>query len=243
LATDPPHEIRLAVMQALDACDPAGKAGWMALCEKVLPAIYPENHQQYESKIKERNTLTLMLDGLDAAGVAAFLKRWPDADPVQRWFLLEMAGTLAWKDAQMLKSVVAAAQENPAHWTKRKMQSAMPAYFAAVDAAADPAIADNLLKIYANDESLSMNETFRKNLPQEKYLTWLEGIALGLKDFNARQNVLKAWKTVGPTAKPSLQKISAALAAGGPNLLGGDARKQAEFLAEIENIIAGLEQE
>jgi hypothetical protein len=88
-----------------------------------------------------------------------------------------------------------------------------------------------------------MNETFRKNLPQEKYLTWLEGIALGLKDFNARQNVLKAWRAVGSPAKASLQKISAALAAGGPNLLGGDARKQAEFRAEIENIIAGLEQE
>ena len=243
LATDPHHEIRLAAMQTLDACDPAGKAGWTALGTMVLPSLYPEKHQLYEAKAKERNSLTFMLDDLDAAGVTALLKRWPDSDPVQRWFLLEMASTLAWKDAQMLKSVVALAQEKPDHWTKRNLHYAMPAYFAAVDAAADPAIADILLKVYANDESLSMNDAFRKNLPQEKYLAWLEGIAVGLKDFNARQNVLKAWRAVGSPAKASLQKISAALAAGGPNLLGGDARKQAEFRAEIENIIAGLEQE
>lgn len=246
LATDPHHEIRLAAMQALDTCDPAGKAGWMALGTTILSSLYPENHQLYEAKAKERKSLTLMLDDIDTAGVATLLKRWPDADPIQRWFLLEMAGILAWKDDQMLKSVVALAQEpleRGAHWTKRKMQSAMPAYFAAVDAAADPAIAETLLKVYANDESLSLNDAFSKGLPQERYLAWLEGIALGLKDFNARQNVVKAWKAVGSSAKPSLQKVSAALAAGGPNLLGGDAKKQAEFRAEIENLIAGFAKE
>jgi hypothetical protein len=213
LAEDPHHEIRAAAMRTLDACDPAGKAGWTVLTTTVLPVLYPENHQQYEAKTKERNSLMWMLDDLDAAGVAALLKHWPQADPVQRWFLLEMAGTLAWKDPEMLKSVVALAQEpleRGAHWAKRKMQYALPGYFTAVNAAADPAIADILLKVYANDESLSMNDAFRKHLPQEKYLAWLEGIALDLKDVNARQNVLTAWRAVGPAAKPSMQKVAAA---------------------------------
>jgi hypothetical protein len=226
-------------MQTLDACDPAGKAGWTALCQKVLPVLFPDNIRDYEQRVAERNRLFWMLDDLDPAGVKALLKRWSEADDRQRWFLLETASVLAWKDSAMLQSVLAMVQgEKP---PPRALLGVLWQYFTAMDAAAEPAAAEILFKYYANDIFLSMNDTFLKHLPRAKYLAWLEGIAMGLQDFNARQNVLKAWKTVGPAAKPSLQKISAALAAGGPNLLGGDANRQAEFRKEIENIIGQME--
>jgi hypothetical protein len=144
----------------------------------------------------------------------------------------------------MLKAVVALAQEpleRGAHWTKRKLQYALPAYFTAVDAAADPAIADILLKVYANDEFLSMDAAFRPHLPQEKYLAWLEGIAMGLKDFNARRYVLEAWSKAGPSARSSLQRVAGAMTGADPARLGGDTKRQAEFRKEIEVLLGRME--
>lgn len=244
LLEDPHDEIRLAAMQTLDACDPAGQAGWTALSDKVLTVIYSPDIKAYEQQAKQRQALARMLDGLDQAGVAALLKHWPDADPSQRWFFLEMATTLNWKDAVMLKSLVTAAQEplpRNADGRIRGAYYALPAYFRTMNAAADPAVAEILLKVYANDESLSMDAAFRSALPQEKYLAWLEGIAIGLKDWNRRRYIQDAWRKVGPAAIPSMQKVAAAMSGADPNLDERGKQMQLEWRKNIEDAIKRME--
>jgi len=233
LIEDPHDEIRLAAMQALDACDPAGKAGYTVLATKEFPlSTLEKNHPR-------RLALARMFDDLDGKGLATFFKRWPEAeaDPVQRAGMLDLALALNWKDPAILQSALAAAQE-PKRWTDGNSRMLGTGYLAQMDAAADPAMAAILLKVFATD--FSMEAAFRKNLPTEQYLAWLEGYVLATTDVRWKRGALPGWSKIGPAAKPSMQRIAAAMGSD-PKLDENSKKAQLEFRKEIETAIAAME--
>ena len=162
LASDTHDEIRLAVMQTLEICDPTGKAAWTVLTTKVFPEAYGSSIPDFERRGEQQKVLARMFDGLDPQGVAGLLKHWPEAetDPGQRLALLDLATRLAWKDAVMLKSALIAAQD-PKRWGHHPSMHILPQYFTIVQAAADPTVAEILVKVYA--QNLSMESSFRRN--------------------------------------------------------------------------------
>jgi len=231
LASDPHDEIRLAAMQTLDLCDPAGKAGWTALTTKVFADVYGKPNKENDQK-----ALARMFDQLDAPGVAVLLKHWPEVetDPLQRLALLDLATRLAWKDDAMLKSALVAAQD-PKRWGHHPSMHILPRYFTSVQAAADPALAEILLKVYAQDRDLAMESTFRRNLSTEKYLAWLEPIA------PITRNVVLSWNKTGPAAIPSMKRVAAAMSGTDPKLDERAKAAQLEYRKAIEAAIAEME--
>ena len=236
LTSDPHDEIRLAAMQTLDLCDPAGTAGWTALATKVFSAVYGKPNTENEKK-----SLARMFDILDASGVAVLVKHWAEAEtePLQRLALLDLATRLAWKNDTMLKSALIAAQD-PKRWGNHPSMNLLPLYFSSVQAAADPAVAEILVKVYA--QNISMESTFRRHLTTEKFLAWLEPIAVqAVKVYNGTGSVIQIWNKTGPAAIPSMKRVAAAMNETDPKLDERGKAAQLEYRKAIEAAIAEME--
>jgi hypothetical protein len=216
LTGDPYEEIRLAALLTLDACDPQGEAGWKAMVAQESVPCYgadinwgkPGHREQQE----RRKRLPLTFRPLGADGPALLARRWPAAstDPAQRRALLAVATTLGWRVEPMVETALALAQD-PKPWRDdANSLRSLPAYFASIDAAADPAAAAVLLKAYPRDWTLC--PTFARHLPKDRLAAWIEPIAVESSHPLHRQRIFEAWRAVGPSAVSSMERVAAAMA-------------------------------
>ena len=139
-----------------------------------------------------------------AKGIAMLARRWKQAaqDPVQRRGLLAVTTTLRWRVEPMFTDALAALRE-PQTWPE--CRSGLGAYFLELDAAGDPVAAEILVKAFP--KSWEMYPTFARHLKPEALLAWIEGSVLA--EGVSAKDACQAWKSIGPAAKPSMQKILA----------------------------------
>jgi hypothetical protein len=137
-------------------------------------------------------------------GIAMLARRWKQAaqDPVQRRGLLAVTTTLRWRVEPMFADALAALRE-PQAWPE--CRSGLGAYFLELDAAGDPVAAEILVKAFP--KSWEMYPTFARNLKPEALLAWIEGSVLA--EGVSAKDACQAWKSIGPAAKPSMQKVLA----------------------------------
>jgi hypothetical protein len=210
LATEDAYEeIRAAAIRSLDACDPAGNAGWNALVESDLRACYgsdvPWNQPGHREQQERRKALPLTFLAMgETDGIAMLARRWKQAaqDPVQRRGLLAVTTTLRWRVEPMFADALAALRE-PQAWPE--CRSGLGAYFLELDAAGDPVAAEILVKAFP--KSWEMYPTFARHLKPEALLAWIEGSVLA--EGVSAKDACQAWKSIGPAAKPSMQKVLA----------------------------------
>jgi len=239
LVDDAYEEIRAAALVALDACDREGKAGWTALVAGEFAPCYateiawarPGHREQQE----RRKRLPLLFRALgERAGTAMLAARWPQAadDAVQRRALLEVAAALGWRVEPLLRTALDWCR-TPPRWRDDHSLRLLPAYFAAIDAAADPAVADTLTKAYPTDWTLY--STLQRHLPTGRLLAWIEPIALASAHPMHHPKVLRAWRHIGRPAVPSMRRVAARMAADKENKLAeGWARAINEAIAEMK---------
>ncbi|MEI8122970.1 MAG: hypothetical protein WCI20_13065, partial [bacterium] len=94
---------------------------------------------------------------------------------------------------------------------------------------------------YAQDRDLAMEPTFRLNLSTEKFLAWLEPIAMNSANPNSRGGILTAWNKTGPAAIPSMKRVAAAMSGTDPKLDERSKTAQLEYRKAIEAAIAAME--
>jgi hypothetical protein len=233
VAQDLYEEIRMAAVAALDAADPAGQAGWLALVEAELKPAYaadiPWGKPGHREQQERRQTLPLLFRCLGQQdGAALIARRWPQAakDPAQRRALVAICTELRWRVEPMFAEAVASLA-NP--------RQAWPAtYFAAVDAAGEPQIAASLLK--AMPKSWELYPTFARNLKAEELLAWIEPFALESSHPLHRGRIFNAWKAVGKAAVPSMERVKAAMSA----KTAEQDRLAAEYAKAIEEVITAI---
>jgi len=242
LVNDPYEEIRAAAMLALDACDPAGEAGWKAFVAGEIQPCYGTDLRAPPERVREQRERRARLPRLfrclgQTECVALLSRRWPQAvqDPVQRRALLEVATALQWRVGPMLADVLAALRQPAKDWDAVRRR--LPDYFAAVDAASDPATADILIKAYPQDWTLY--PTFARNLTPERLLAWIEPIALASGHPTNRARILSAWRAVGPAALPSMERVRAAMAGRDP----AQDKLAASYATDITEQIADMKGE
>jgi hypothetical protein len=242
LVSDHYEEIRAAAMLALDACDPAGEAGWKAFVAGEIQPCYGSDLRDPAERVREqqerRARLPLLFRCLgQAEGVALLSRRWPQAvqDPVQRRALLEVAIALQWRVEPMLVDVLAALRKPTRDWDA--VRRLLPAYLAAVDAASDPATAAFLLTTFPQEWTLY--PTFARNLAPERLLAWIEPIALASSHPVNRGRILSAWRSVGAAALPSMERVRAAMAGRDP----AQDRLAASYAEDIARLIAEMKGE
>jgi outer membrane protein assembly factor BamB len=206
---DPYEEIRAAAIRSLDAWDPAGNAGWNVLVESGFRACYgsdvPWNQPGHREQQERRKALPLTFLAMgETDGIAMLARRWKQAaqDPVQRRGLLAVTTTLRWRVEPMFADALAALRE-PQAWPE--CRSGLGAYFLELDAAGDPVAAEILVKAFPR--SWEMYPTFARHLKPEALLAWIEGSVLA--EGVSAKDACQAWKSIGPAAKPSMQKILA----------------------------------
>jgi hypothetical protein len=237
------EEIRAAAMLALDACDPAGEAGWKALVAGEFQPCYgvdirydrPGHREQQERRAR----LPLLFRALgEADGAALLSRRWPKAaeDPVQRRALIEVVIAQRWRVEPMLATALSILS-NPKPWGNDPSLRLLPACFAAMDAASDPAAAEALLKAYPKEWVLY--PTFARNLTTERLLAWIEPIALESGHPGSRERIFRAWQAAGKDALPSMERVRAAVAARDPakdKLAASYAEAVGERIAEMKGL-------
>jgi hypothetical protein len=103
---------------------------------------------------------------------------------------------------------------NPKPWGNDRSLGLLPALFAAMDAAADPAVAETLLKAYPKEWTLY--PTFARNLKTKRLLAWIEAVAVDKEGAGSRDRIFWAWQAVGKEALPSMERVRAAVAARDP---------------------------
>ena len=96
-----------------------------------------------------------------------------------------------------------AALREPQAWPE--CRSGLGAYFLELDAAGDPVAAEILVKAFP--KSWEMYPTFARHLKPEALLAWIEGSVLA--EGVSAKDACQAWKSIGPAAKPSMQKVLA----------------------------------
>jgi outer membrane protein assembly factor BamB len=227
-AEDPYEEIRMAAMAALDAADPAGQAGWQALVEtEFTPAYATDIHwgkPGHRDQQERRKVLPLLFRCLgQQEGSALIARRWPQAtkDPVQRRALIEVCTFLRWRVEPMYTEAVASLATPRQAWPVW--------YFAAVDAAADPQVAETLIKVFP--AAWELYPVLARNLKPDRLLAWIEPIAIGSSHPVNRPRIFTAWKAIGAEALPSIKRVKAAVEArtASDNLA-------AEYAKAIDNI-------
>ena len=232
LRADAYPEIRAAALLALDACDPAGKAGWEAFVGKVAPDLCPGKGSIFKDAHR-RTELIAMFAALGAAGPSYLARHWPAAavEPLTRSAVLDLAAGLGWRVEDPVSATIAASER----WQKEKGDLSvriLPDYYAAIDAAAEPAAAEELLKRYPGEWRLY--ETFARHLPRERLLAWLEPIALASASPTRREPILSAWRRVGKDAIPAMEQCAAKLKAG-PQ--AKDAAQRADWATAIADAV------
>jgi outer membrane protein assembly factor BamB len=242
LVNDHYEEIRAAAMLALDACDPAGEAGWKAFVAGEIQPCYGTDLRDPPERVREqrerRARLPLLFRCLgQTEGVALLSRRWPQAvqDPVQRRALLEVSIALQWRVEPMLADVLAALRKPTRDWDA--VRRGLPDYLVAVDAASDPATAAFLLTTFPQDWTLY--PSFARNLAPERLLAWIEPIALASSHPSNRGRILSAWRSVGAAALPSMERVRAAMAGRDP----AQDRLAASYAEDIAKQIAEMKGE
>jgi hypothetical protein len=237
LATEDAYEeIRMAAMAALDAADPAGQAGWQALVEtEFTPAYATDIHWPkpgHREQQERRKTLPLLFRCLGQQdGISLIARRWPQAtkDPVQRRALLEVCIFLRWRVEPMYTEAVASLATPRQAWPVW--------YFAAVDAAADPQVAETLIKVFPTNWELY--PTLARNLKPDRLLAWIEPIAIESSHPVNRPRLFTAWKAIGAEALPSIKRVKAAVEArtASDNLAADYAKALEEVIKEMTELL------
>ena len=221
LIEDAYAEIRAAALTTLDACDPQGKAGWARLAAE-MPLAFPADIKLFhgDESAYRRHRLHMTFRALGAAGPALLAARWPAAaDPLQVRVLLELATVQGWAVDAITTAALEVIrdpklQQTPIWRTQvpgnTQNLRLLPAYFAATDAAADPAVAEVLSKAYPTDWALF--DTFNRHLPRDKKLAWV-GTAAPNNFARKRNFILRTWQRIGPAAVPSMERVAAELSA------------------------------
>jgi hypothetical protein len=247
LTDDIYEEVRAAALVALDACDKEGKAGWAALVAgEFVPCYGQEIHwgrPGHRDQQERRQRLPLLLRAIGReAGTAMLAARWPDAvgDPVQRRAMVEVATALGWRVEPMLKTALEVVQDVKA-WRDDYARRALPRYFAAIDAAAEPAAAAVLVRAYPKDWTLY--PTFERHLAKDRLLAWLEPIGMESSHPIHRPKVLRAWGGVGRAAIPSMKRVAAEMQRQAGQLAANPGQQQlrSDFAQAIHDAMAGMD--
>ena len=244
---DPYEEIRAASVLALDACDPKGRAGW-----DLLVAEMPKGHAApppvFASReaTERRQRLALTFRALGEQGPVLLEQRWAEAsqDPLQTRVVIHLATRWGWRVESLVKTGLEVAQGGPAAKTptwrtqvpnNTENSRVLPGYFAAIDAAVDPAVAEILLKAYPRDWTLY--PTFARHVAAQRLLSWIEPIAMASSHPTHRSRIFMAWQAIGADAIPSMERVAARMAADEKNKLAPS------FAKAIHEAIAAMKSE
>jgi hypothetical protein len=205
------EDLRAECLRTLDACDPAGKAGWDALCALIRKA-----------GPKERPVLAETLRVLGPQSAALMERHWEQlaADRALFDFLFQEACVRRWRVQPLFDIAVAALDgviptqpslnpgKHPVHI--QRMFSTLRGYLVALDAAADPAIRAKLLKAGSGDWSL--HPTLLRHLEPAQALAWIEGCCVpNARDGSFHYAFLRALRVIGPEAIPAIERMTAEL--------------------------------
>ena len=227
---DPYEEIRAEAVLALDACDPQGRAGWDRLMADYMANFWsdplPKEGYAYflhRDRTERRHWIQMTLRALGEQGRTRLERDFSKmvVDGVRLRIAINLATDLRWRIEGLLKAGLEVAQGGPQPRTSPWESGSgvpvnttgtrcLPDYFAAIDAASDPAAAQILMERYK--DSWTLYPTFARNLPPERLLAWIEPIALASSHPSNRPRIFSAWKAIGPAALPSMERVRAAMA-------------------------------
>jgi outer membrane protein assembly factor BamB len=255
LATEDAYEeIRAEAILALNACDPQGRAGWDRLMADYMVNFWsdppPKEGWAYNTnrdRTERWHWIQMTLRALGEQGRVLLERVYPEMakNPVPLRIALDIATTQQWRIGPLVKDGLEVAQRGPlaktAPWQSQvpvntENAKVLPGYFAASDAATDPAAAEILLKAYPN--TWELYPTFARNLPPERFLAWFEPIALASSHPSNRPRILSAWRAIGPAALPSMERVRAAMAGCDPaqdKLAASYAEDIAKQIAEMKD--------
>ena len=177
---------------------------------------YPSDVKSFQSTESElrRHHLQKTIKTFGKDGPALLSNRWPSVatNALLIQAFLATASEQGWAIDPMTKDAVEVLRDPKAPKTRvwgdiRRMTI----YFAMIDAAADPLVAELLLKTYPKDWTLY--PTFARHLPKDKLIAWLEPIAAESAHPSNRGRIIGAWQTIGAEAIPSMERVKAAMAA------------------------------
>ena len=229
---DPYEEIRAEAMLALDACDPQGRAGWDCVMADYRVNFWsdppPKQGWAYctnRDRTERRHWVNMTLRALGERGRALMEKHFDEMakDPVRLKMAIDIATWQRWHIEPLMKAGLEVAQRGPlantAPWRNQvpvntENFKVLPGYFAAIDAASDPASAQILMERYK--DSWTLYPTFARNLTPERLLAWIEPIALASSHPSNRPRILSAWRAIGPAALPSMERVRATMAGRDP---------------------------
>ncbi len=250
---DPYEEIRAEALLALDACDPQGRAGWDHLLADYMANFWsdppPKEGWAYfinRDRTERRHWIQMTLRALGEQGRTRLERDFPKMamDPLRLRIAIDLATGLRWRIEGLLKAGLEVAQggslSKTAPWTAQVPVNTSNAgclldYFAAIDAASDPASAQILMGKYK--DSWTLYPTFARNLAPERLLAWIEPIALASSHPSNRARILPAWRAIGPAALPSMERVRAAMAGRDPaqdKLAASYAEDIAKQIAEMK---------
>ena len=233
LATEDAYEeIRAEALLALDVCDPQGRAGWDHLLADYMANFWsdppPKEGWAYvtnRDRTERRHWIQMTLRALGEQGRTRLERDFPKMamDPLRLRIAIDLATGLRWRIEGLLKAGLEVAQggalSRTAPWTAQVPINTSNAgclldYFAAIDAASDPATAQILMERYKN--SWTLYPTFARNLTPERLLAWIEPIALASSHPSNRPRIFSAWRAIGPAALPSMERVRTAMAGRDP---------------------------
>jgi hypothetical protein len=238
------EEIRAAAVEALDACDPAGKAGTKVLlaeteaCQVGPKPVAGEKTSLWWQERRERLEHTWA--ALGQGGKTRLESLWPDlrTSGLRMRSALAILASTGWTCPPALAEALAIVQEprgpKTLAWHEQGYPhrpaaiAILPIWLNAIDAAADPAAAAILVKAFPQD--MRLYQTLSRHLPAEQVLAWLEPMAAGANSPRQQHYLLLAWKALGAQAKPSLERILAQLQASAAE---GKANSFAERIREL----------
>ena len=240
LVGDTYEEIRAAAVNALDACDPQGQNGWTALVEEMR-ASNPVDIKAFSTRAsaERRHRLNLTFRALGKNGPSLLIDHWSAimAYPTLLAISINTATAQGWKIEPLLKSAAAFLENSKASESKVWNQQTpgnsqpvggLPGYFAAIDAASDPVLRELLAKTYTDNSygrGWLLYPTFTRHLPQDRLLSWIEPIAMESAHPVNRDKILTAWREIGTSAIPSMERVAQRLASDPKNPLGVDFAK------------------
>ena len=252
LATEDAYEeIRAEAVLALDASDPAGRAGWDRLLADYAVNFWsdppPKEGWAYHTnrdRTERRHGINLTLRSLGESGRAMMEKHWEElaAKPLSLKMALDIATWQRWRIEGLVKAGLEVMQGGPLARTppwrtqvpvNTENPRCLPGYFAAIDAASDPATAQILMEKLK--KSWELYPTFARNLKPDQLLAWIEPIALASSHPSNHPRILNAWKAVGKAALPSMQRVKATVEARTP--------EQDRLAADYAKAIGGLIEE
>jgi hypothetical protein len=226
---DPYEEIRAEAVLAPDASDPKGRAGWDRLLVDYAINFWcnppPKEGWAYNTnrdRTERRHWVNMTLRILGEQGRTRLERDFGvmAKDAVRLRIAIDLATSLRWRIEGLVKAGLEVAQRKPlaatAPWRAQvpintKNPNTLPYYFAASDAASDPATAEILVGKYK--KSWELYPTFARNLKPDQLLAWLEPIALESSQPSSRPRIFNAWKAIGKAALPSIQRVKAAVEA------------------------------